>query len=141
MGAAADATAIGDVPDGAAAHHHVAGGGADGTGPGSHLVGAVEDHAFRSEPVDVGRLEDGVGPVDLQVERRLVVDDDEQDVGAFVGGGAFGRAQEGQAAGDHGGQRHEGRADHGAESPLPGDRIVRENEHRAYAGHARNACV
>ena len=40
----------------------------------------VEDHTLRREPADVRRLQYRLGVVNLQVKRRLVIDNDEQDV-------------------------------------------------------------
>ena len=61
----------------------MAGGATDRARERTHVVRAVNDHAFRSEFADVRSLEGGLGIVDLQIERRLVVRNDEEDVGLF----------------------------------------------------------
>ena len=72
---------VGDVPERAPRHDHMAGRGADPTHPRTHVVRAVEDHATLSEFADVRGVEGGLGIVDLQVVWRLVVRDDEEEVG------------------------------------------------------------
>ena len=52
------------------------------------MVGAVEDHPFAGEAVDVGRVELRLRIVDLEVEWRLVIGDDEKDVRAAIGSDA-----------------------------------------------------
>ena len=74
----------GEMPDRSSAHDHVAGGRADGSGERAHMMSRVEDHPFRGETIDVGRLLLGVGAIDIEVEGGLVVDDDEEDVGTLV---------------------------------------------------------
>jgi hypothetical protein len=73
-------TAPRQVPDRAARHDHVPGRRADRAGPGPHVVGAVEDDALLGDPVEDRGLEARRRVVDAQVERRLVVGEDEQDV-------------------------------------------------------------
>ncbi len=72
------APSVGEVPQGASGHHHVPRGRTHGAAIGAHVIGAVEHHALGGEPVDVRRSELRFGVVDLQVEGRLVVDDDEE---------------------------------------------------------------
>ncbi len=68
------------MPHGATTHDHVPRRSADCTAERSHVISAVEYHPFPSEPVDVWSLKWGVGVVALQIEGRLVIDKDEQDV-------------------------------------------------------------
>jgi hypothetical protein len=49
------------------------------------LVGAVEDHALGGEAVEIGGVEGGGGVVGFEVEGRLVIDEDEKEVGARWG--------------------------------------------------------
>ena len=84
-----------DVPDRATGHDHVTGRGADAADPGSHVVGAVENHALGGEAIDVRGLERRLGVVDLEIVGRLVVDDDEKHVRAIVGEGAEGGERQG----------------------------------------------
>lgn len=49
------------------------------------MIGLVERQAFRRQTIDVWRVTDRVGIVGLQVERRLVINNDEQEVGPITG--------------------------------------------------------
>ena len=73
-----------DVPDRATRHHHVPGGRADPTDPGSHVVGSVKDHAPGRQGIEIRSLQRRLRIIDLQVKWRLVVGDDEQDVGPLL---------------------------------------------------------
>ena len=73
-----------DVPDRAARHDHVPRRRADSADPGSHVMGSVKHHAGGRQRIEIRGLEGGIRIVDLQVKGRLVVGDDEQDVGALV---------------------------------------------------------
>ena len=73
-----------DMPDRAARHDHVPRRRADPTDPGSHVMGPVKHHASGRQRIKVRGLEGGIRIVDLQVKGRLVVGDDEQDVGPLV---------------------------------------------------------
>ena len=86
--------ADGQMPDGAPAHDHVARWRADRAGERPHVIGAVEDHALAGEAVDVRRLQFRVGIVDLQIEGRLVVHEDEEEVRALRLGGERRAAEE-----------------------------------------------
>ena len=70
----------GQVPHRAAAHDHMTRRRADGAGEGAHVVRAIQRHALRRETVKIRRLQRRGRVVHLEVERRLVVDEDEQDV-------------------------------------------------------------
>ena len=68
------------VPDGAAAHDHVPRGSADCAAEGAHVVGGIKDHAAGCQAVDRRRIQGGLGVVELEVERGLVVGEYEEDV-------------------------------------------------------------
>ena len=68
------------MPDRAPAHDHVPRRRADRADEGAHVIRAVEDHALRRQPVDVRRLQRRLRIVELEIERRLVVHEDEEDV-------------------------------------------------------------
>jgi len=85
VGVVSTSAAIWDVPDRSTGHHHVSRGGTDCTNPSPHVMGSVEHHAFRRDPIDVWCVQCRVRIVDLQVEWRLVIDNDEEDVGSFLG--------------------------------------------------------
>lgn len=75
------AGANGQVPEGSATHQHMAGRRTDGTHKRSHVVRVVEDHAFGGEPVERWSLKCRARFVDAQIKRRLVVNDNEKEVG------------------------------------------------------------
>ena len=75
------------VPHRAATHDHVTGRRADGSAERTHVISPVQYHAFSRQPVDIRRIQPRVWIVNLQIKRRLIVDDDEQDVRPFVSGG------------------------------------------------------
>ena len=67
-------------PDRATTHDHVPRGRADRACEGTHVMGGIEDHATGGDAVDIRRLKGGLRVVELEVEGRLVVDKDEEDV-------------------------------------------------------------
>ena len=69
------------VPERPPALDHVPRGRADGTDERPHVIRLVEHHSFASEAVDVRRLELRRGVINLEVQRRLVVYDDKENVG------------------------------------------------------------
>jgi hypothetical protein len=110
------------VPHRAAAHDHVARRRADRAAERSHVIGAVQDHALGREAVDVRAGQRRLRVVEFEIERRLVVGEDEQDVRSAGLGRAGGRravAEQGEAqqgglfhglaAGEVGGGRVPGR--------------------------------
>ena len=72
-----------DVPDSAATHDHVTRRRADATGPGSHVMGGVKDHSLLGKTVDGGRLQSRIRVVRAEIERRLIISNDEENVGAL----------------------------------------------------------
>ena len=74
---------IRDMPHRPARHDHVPRRSTNATGPRAHVMGGVERHTFAGEPIERRRLELGGRIVGSQVERRLVVDDDQEDVGTL----------------------------------------------------------
>ena len=91
----------GQVPDGAPAHDHVSGGRAHGAAGGAHVVSAFKDHALGGEAIEVGRVQGGSRIINLEVEGRLVIDEDEEQVRAAGLGGVAGQ---GEGAGEENGQ-------------------------------------
>ena len=71
------------VPDRPAAHHHVPARRADRPGERAHVIRRVKHHSFGGEPVDHRRVECRGGVVACEVEGRLVVGNDVEDVGPF----------------------------------------------------------
>ena len=69
-----------NVPDGSARHDHVTGRRAYSSHPGTHVISPVQNHALLGQAVDVGCVENGAGVVYLQVERGLVVHNDEKEI-------------------------------------------------------------
>ena len=49
------------------------------------MVGSVQHHALLGQAVDVGRVENGARVVYLEIERGLVVHDDEEKVRSLAG--------------------------------------------------------
>jgi len=78
---------IGQMPDGASAHDHVPRRRADGAAEGTHVIRTVEGHPLGRQAIEHRRLQRRFRVVDFQVERRLVVDQDEQDIGTARLGG------------------------------------------------------
>lgn len=65
------------------------------------MVGAIEDESIVRELVDVGCFQSRLGIVDLEVKRRLVIDDDKEEIGLLRGKrSGEGKAEENQEAHD-----------------------------------------
>ena len=69
------------VPHRAAAHHHVPARRADRARKRAHVVGGIEYHPLGGESLDHRSPERRGGVIQPEVKRRLVVDDDVEDVG------------------------------------------------------------
>ena len=74
------------APERAAAHDHAPRRGTDRPGEGAHVVGAIENHPPLGQLVEDRRLEPGGRVVGLEIKGRLVIGDDEENVGALIGG-------------------------------------------------------
>jgi hypothetical protein len=68
------------MPKGAPTLDHVPRRSADGAHERTHVIRLIKDRSLASEVVDVRRLKLRVGVVNLEIQRRLVVDDDEENV-------------------------------------------------------------
>jgi hypothetical protein len=104
------------MPHRAPTHDHVPRRRADRTHVRAHVIRAVENHALAGEPVEVRRFQRRLGVVALQVERRLVIDEDEQNVRSLGRGRSGERWQRQRDQGDGAdedvaGDRHTERAD------------------------------
>ena len=71
------------VPYRPATHHHVPARRADRPGERAHVIRRVKHHSFGGKPVDHRRVECRGGVVAREVEGRLVVGNDVEDVGPF----------------------------------------------------------
>ena len=47
-------------------------------------MSGIEDHASSGEAIDVRRVESGLRVIKFEIEGRLIVNEDEEDVGWFV---------------------------------------------------------
>ena len=69
------------VPHRAAAHHHVPARRADRARKRAHVVGGIEHHSLGGKPLDRWRVERRGRIIESEIERRLVVHNDEENVG------------------------------------------------------------
>ena len=72
-----------NMPEGPAGHDHVAGRGADPAAPSTHLIGSIHNKSSGSQGIDRWGRKRRLWIVDLQVERGLVICENEEDVRAF----------------------------------------------------------
>ncbi len=77
------------MPDRATRHHHMPRGRADPPDPRSHVVSSIKDHALGCQGIEVWSLQNRIRIVYLQVKRRLIISNDEQDVGPLCRYGAW----------------------------------------------------
>ena len=75
---------IRNVPYCAPAHDHVPRRGAHATHPRAHLVCAINYHALSRQFFDDRSIQLAAFIVELKIKRRLIVDDDVEDVGALL---------------------------------------------------------
>lgn len=89
---------VGRMPQCASGHDHVSRWRADAADPGSHVIGGIEDHALSSQSIDVGRIQNRIRIVDTEIERRLIVGNDEEEIRPLVSSREAWEGEEGETS-------------------------------------------